>query len=102
MDPKDTLFFAEMYSLVKKMEETIDEFEMKDRTVASIVIGLIDIDSVELGESEAEMKTMYSFNLQSRSELEAVKEIMDNTYQDDEDDDIDLDDLLSGLGISLN
>jgi Zn-dependent M16 (insulinase) family peptidase len=101
MDPKDTLFFAEMYSLVRKMEETIDEFEMKDRTVASIVIGLIDIDSVELGESETEMKTMYSFNLQSRSELEAVKEIMDNTYQDD-DDDIDLDDLLSGLGISLN
>ena len=101
MDPKDTLFFAEMYSLVRKMEETIDEFEMKDRTVASIVIGLIDIDSVELGESETEMNTMYSFNLQSRSELEAVKEIMDNTYQDD-DDDIDLDDLLSGLGISLN
>ena len=58
MDPKDTLFFAEMYSLVKKMEETIDEFEMKDRTVASIGIGLIDIDSVELGESEAGMKTM--------------------------------------------
>jgi len=101
MDPKDTLFFAEMYSLVRKMEETIDEFEMKDRTVASIVIGLIDIDSVELGESETEMNTMYSFNLQNRSELEAVKEIMDNTYQDD-DDDIDLDDLLSGLGISLN
>lgn len=102
MDPKDTLFFAEMYSLVKKMEETIDEFEMKDRTVASIVIGLIDIDSVEFEDSEAEMKTMYSFNLQSRSELDAVKEIMDNTYRDNEDDDIDLDDLLGGLGISLN
>lgn len=102
MDPKDTLFFAEMYSLVRKMEETIDEFEMKDRTVASIVIGLIDIDSVEFEDSEAEMKTMYSFNLQSRSELDAVKEIMDNTYRDNEDDDIDLDDLLGGLGISLN
>ena len=46
------------------------------------------------------MKTMFSFNLQNRQELEAVKEVMDNAYKDD--DDIDLDDLLSGLGISLN
>jgi hypothetical protein len=46
------------------------------------------------------MKTMYSFNLQSRAELESVKEVMDNAYQDD--DDIDLDDLLGDLGISLN
>ena len=37
MSPKDTLFFAEMYSLVKKMEETIDEFDMKERVLASII-----------------------------------------------------------------
>ena len=69
MNPKDTLFFAEMYSLVKKMEETIDEFEMKDRTLATIVIGVIDLDAVEDGDESAEMKTMYSFNLESREEL---------------------------------
>jgi hypothetical protein len=100
MNPKDTLFFAEMYSLVKKMEETIDEFDMKDRTLASIVVGVIDFDEIEHGQEEAEMKTMYSFNLQSRAELEAVKEVMDNAYK--EEDDIDLDDLLGDLGISLN
>jgi len=100
MNPKDTLFFAEMYSLVKKMEETIDEFEMKDRVLASIVVGVIDLNAIEFGDEEAEMKTMYSFNLQSRAELEAVKEVMDNAYQDD--DDIDLSDLLGGSGISLN
>ena len=90
-----------MYSLVRKMEDTIDEFDMKDRTIASIVIGLIDLDSVEYGETDAQMKTMYSFNLQSREELEAVKDVMDSTYKDD-DDGIDLDDLLGDLGISLN
>ena len=46
------------------------------------------------------MKTMYSFNLQSRAELEAVKDVMDNAYKDE--DDIDLNDLLGDLGISLN
>jgi|SRR5210317_1147117 hypothetical protein len=101
MDTRDTLFFAEMYSLVKKMEETIEEFDMKDRVLATIVVGVLDLDAIEYGESEAEMKTMYSFNLQSRAELDALKEVMDGAYKD-EDDDIDLDDLLDGLGISLN
>jgi len=98
MNPKDTLFFAEMYSLVKKMEETIAEFEMKDRTLASIVVGVIDFDAVEEEDGTAEMKTMYSFNLESREELETVKEVMDNAYQEDDS----LDDLLGDLGISLN
>jgi len=101
MNPQDTLFFAEMYSLVKKMEEVIDQFDMKDRTLASIVVGVIDLNAVEYGSEEAEMKTMYSFNLQSRAELEAVKDVMDNAYRDD-DDDIDLSDLLGDAGISLN
>jgi hypothetical protein len=98
MNPKDTLFFAEMYSLVKKMEETIDEFQMKDRTLASIVVGVIDFDSVEDGDESAEMKTMYSFNLESREELDTLKEVMDSAYQENDS----LDDLLGDLGISLN
>jgi hypothetical protein len=98
MNPKDTLFFAEMYSLVKKMEETIEEFEMKDRTLASIVVGIIDFDAMEEGDESAEMKTMYSFNLESRSELETLMQVMDGAFQESDS----LDDLLGDLGISLN
>jgi uncharacterized protein (DUF4213/DUF364 family) len=98
MNPKDTLFFAEMYSLVKKMEETIDEFEMKDRTLASIVVGVIDFDAVEEDDGSAEMKTMYSFNLENRDELETLKQVMDTAYSDDDS----LDNILGELGISLN
>lgn len=98
MNPKDTLFFAEMYSLVKKMEETIDEFEMKDRTLASIVVGVIDFDAVQDDDDSAEMKTMYSFNLENRHELETLKQVMDTAYSDDDS----LDSLLGDLGISLN
>lgn len=98
MNPKYTLFFAEMYSLVKKMEETIEEFEMKDRTLASIVVGVIDFDAVEEGDESAEMKTMYSFNLEGREELETIKDVMDSAFIDNDP----LDDLLGDLGISLN
>jgi len=99
MSPSDTLFFAEMYSLVKKMEETIEEFDMKDRTLASIVVGVLDLDAIEAGDEETEMKTMYSFSLQSRQELETMKAIMDNAYSEEDED---LEDLLGSLGISLN
>ena len=99
MSPNDTLFFAEMYSLVKKMEETIDEFDMKDRTLASIVVGVLDLDAIEAGDEETEMKTMYSFSLQSRQELETIKPVMDNAYSDEDED---LEDLLGSMGISLN
>ena len=99
MSPNDTLFFAEMYSLVKKMEETIDEFDMKDRTLASFVVGVLDLDAIEAGEEETEMKTMYSFSLQSRQELETIKTVMDNAYSDEDED---LEDLLGSMGISLN
>tara|TARA_X000001388_G_scaffold74186_1_gene66794 strand:+ start:1365 stop:1664 length:300 start_codon:yes stop_codon:yes gene_type:complete len=99
MSPNDTLFFAEMYSLVKKMEETIDEFDMKDRTLASIVVGVLDLDAIEDGDEETEMKTMYSFSLQGRQELETIKTIMDNAYSDEDED---LEDLLGSMGISLN
>jgi len=44
------------------------------------------------------MKTMYSFNLESREELETVKQVMDSAYQEDDS----LDGLLGDLGISLN
>ena len=99
MSPSDTLFFAEMYSLVKKMEETIDQFDMKDRTLASIVVGVLDLEAIEEGDEESELKTMYSFSLQSRQELETIKTIMDHAYSDEDED---LEDLLGSLGISLN
>ena len=99
MSPSDTLFFAEMYSLVKKMEETIDEFDMKERVLASIIVGVLDLDEIEAGATETEMKTMYSFNLQDRAELQTVKDVMDNACKDSNND---LDDLLGELGISLN
>jgi hypothetical protein len=80
------------------MEETIEEFEMKDRTLASIVVGVIDFDAMEEGDESAEMKTMYSFNLESRSELETLMQVMEGAFQESDS----LDDLLGDLGISLN
>ena len=71
---------------------------MRERILASIVVGVLDSDALEDEAETAELKTMYSFNLESREELETIKSLMDDMYTDEEP----LDDLLNGLGISLN
>lgn len=98
MDDKDTQFLAEMYLMVHKMEELIEKFDMSEKVLASVVVGVIDVEGLEDGET-TEMKTMYSFNLADRLELETIKDLMDEMYQDDDDP---LDELLGDLGISLN
>lgn len=100
MKANDTQFLAEMYHLVKKMEEIIDEFDVKDRVLASVVVGLFDKESIEKEEDMAEVRTMYSFNLQNKEELDVIKSLMDEMYNPEDDDP--LDNLLGDLGISLN
>jgi len=47
------------------------------------------------------MKAVYSYNLHNKEELNELIEFMQDTYVEKKDGP-DLDDLLSGLGISLN
>ncbi|MAO23071.1 MAG: hypothetical protein CMJ25_20155 [Phycisphaerae bacterium] len=100
MKANDTQFLAEMYHLVKKMEEVIDEYDVKHRVLASVVIGLFDKEAIDEEEETAEVKTMYSFNLQNKEELDMIKGLMDEMYNPEDNDP--LDDLLGDLGISLN
>ena len=100
MESKDTQFLAEMYHLAKKMGGLIEEFDVKDRVLASVVVGVLSPQDIELGEETAEMRTMYSFHIQDRLELETIKSLMDEMYNDEDDDS--LEGMLGSLGISLN
>lgn len=49
------------------------------------------------------MKAFFHYNIQSDGELDIIKDFMTDSYTPPiTEDDIDLDDLISGLGISLN
>ena len=52
-------------------------------------------------DGETNMKAVYSYNLHNREELNELIEFMQDTYVE-KDNGPDLDDLLDGLGISLN
>jgi len=101
MTSKDKQFIAEVYDLVTKIEGLIKSYEYEDRVMSSMVIGVLDVDLLEEPEEgdEVQLRSIFSYNLDSRDELEVIKEIM--THQFDSED-MDLDGLLGDLGISLN
>ena len=101
MNAKDKEFIAEAYSLVVQIEELIKTYGYEDKVMSAIVLGVLDVDLQDEPEEgdEVNLKSVFSYNLDSKLELEVVKEIMDSQFQDPDDD---LDSILGDLGISLN
>jgi len=105
MEEKDMHFIAEVYHLIKKIEDLVNDNDMSHRVMAAIFVGVMDESDLEdiadSGESHGHvnMRSMYSFNIDSREEYDIMKGIMDEAY---ENQDPDLGGLLDGLGISLN
>jgi len=99
MNRKDKEFIAEAYSLVVQIEELIKKYEYEDRVMSAILLGVLDTDEEPQEGDQVELKSVFSYNLDSKLELEIMKEIMDSQFQDPDDD---LDKFLGDLGISLN
>ena len=99
MNRKDKEFIAEAYSLVVQIEELIKKYEYEDRVMSALLIGVLDTEGEPEEGDQVELKSVFSYNLDSKLELEIVKEIMDSQFQDPDDD---IDKLLGDLGISLN
>lgn len=98
MNYEDVEFLSELYAKITDIEEFVKDRGYEDRVMSAIVVGLMD--EIESPEDESvEMKSLFAYNLDSRQELEIIMDIMQNTYEDDDDS---LRDMLNGLGISLN
>ena len=101
MNARDKEFIAEVYSLIVQIEGLIKSYGYEDKVMSALMLGVIDIDlddDVQEGD-EVQLKSVFSYNLDSKLELEVVKEIMDQQFADPDDD---IDTLLGDLGISLN
>lgn len=101
MTSKDKEFISEAYSLIIQIEELIKSYNYEDRVMSALMLGVIDLDldkKYEEGD-EVQLKSVFSYNLDSRIELEMVKDIMDQQFQDPDDE---IDDILGELGINLN
>jgi len=100
MKIEDVEFLAELYSKVNELENLVKSRGYENRVMSAIVIGLMDeVESTEDDDDLVGMKSLFSYNLDSRDELEVIIDVMKETYTDDNDG---LSDMLSDLGISLN
>ena len=98
MNYEDTEFLSELYAKVLEIEELVRERGYEDRVMSAIVVGLME--EIENPEDESvEMKSLFSYNLDSRDELEIIIDVMNSTYEEDGGE---LRDVLGDLGISLN
>ena len=99
MNYEDVEFLSELYTKILEIENLVKERGYENRIMSAIVVGLMD--EIESAEDESvEMKSLFSYNLDSTDELDIVVDLMRETYEDNRDDD--LRDMLGDLGISLN
>lgn len=75
--------------------QLIEDYEMEDRVLAASMIGVLD----PLDEDNSDLTAIYAMNIDSREELELVTEFLEDAFEENNPD---LNDLLGGLGISLN
>ena len=99
-DMEEDGFWFEMQELAGAFAEICNKYDVGERVISAFVVGLLD--EIDSEEGMTNMKTFFHYNMQSQGELDIVKDFMTDSYSLPEDQGPDLDDLLSGLGISLN
>lgn len=77
-------------------EALVDKYEMRDRVLSIFVAGVLE----PIDESMSNMRAMYNYILDNREELDTLLDFIDKSYEETKGPD--LDNLLDGLGISLN
>lgn len=95
MSNKDrTDFLFEMRDLAQKMDDLIDQYNVREDFVSIFVAGLAS----ESNNGDLNLTAMYKYDIQDHEQLDAILEFVKETC----DPGPDLSDLLGGLDISLN
>lgn len=92
----------EVHRLAIELELLIDKYDMRDRVLSMMVVGVLE--AMEDEEDRSRMKAIYSHNMHDELELQTLIDFATETWKENKDIDrgLDFDDLFDGLGISLN
>lgn len=99
----DDDFLMEVHRLAIELELLIDKYDMRDRVLSMMVVGVLESLDIE-DEDKSRMKAIYSHNMHDELELQALIDFATETWKENKDIDrgLDFDDLFDGLDISLN
>lgn len=98
MDNKDAEVIYEVYSKMMEINDIVRKSNMENRVVSAMIFGIISSKDLEGDKDTVEMQSVFDFNIVNEDELATVINAMIEAYNAPDD----LDDLLSGLNISLN
>ena len=87
----------ELHKLMVEYEELIDRYEMRGRLLSIFAAGILD----PIDDENSTMKASYNYMLDSKEEMDVMLDFINDTYHEHKNMD-DLEDLLGGMGISLN
>tara|TARA_B100000242_G_scaffold288144_1_gene255926 strand:- start:783 stop:1067 length:285 start_codon:yes stop_codon:yes gene_type:complete len=90
-------FLIELHKLMLEYEELVDRYEMRGRLLSIFAAGILD----PIDDENSTMKASYNYMIDNKDELEVMLDFISDTYEDHQGTN-DLEDLLGGLGISLN
>ena len=89
--------------LFHEIKALTEEYGFEDRVMSAMVFGLLDKDLLEndLGDSVANLQSVYSYHLEDKDELQTIKDVMDETFEEPKKGG-DYEDLFGDFDISLN
>jgi len=94
-------FLLEIQRVAFEVERIIDKYGVKDQVLSLMVTGLVEEDD----DGDRRLKAIYAYNMDTEDEMLSLLNFVEETFiptGGSDDDDPDLEDLLGGLGISLN
>ena len=94
---KEEEFLLELQMLLVEIDNLVDRYEMRDKVLSIFVAGVIE----PIDDNTSNMRAMYNYIVDSREELDTMIDFINTSYEESRNSD-DLDNLLRGLGISLN
>ena len=98
MDSKDAEVIYEVYSKMMEINDIVRKSNLENRVVSAMIFGIISAKDLEGEKETVEMQSVFDFNIVNDAELTTVINAMIEAYNAPDD----LDDLLSGLNLSLN
>tara|TARA_Y100000114_G_scaffold104708_1_gene97964 strand:+ start:865 stop:1170 length:306 start_codon:yes stop_codon:yes gene_type:complete len=97
-DMEEDGFWFEVQEISQAFLEICHRYDMSDRVLSAFVVGLLE----EIDEDKSNLKAFFHYNIQNEHELDIITGFMGDSYSPPQDEEPDINDLLDGLGISLN
>ena len=90
-------FLIELHKLMLEYEELVDRYDMRGKLLSIFAAGILE----PVDDDTSNMKASFNYMIDNKDELQVMLDFISDTYEEHRGID-DLEDLLGGLGISLN